>query len=155
MSVIEKIKALSDREQRLVLICGVAIIVGAFYWLIWSPINQSIEQNSQKIVAKTDLLSYVQSSAERLKGASSSQSKTFSGSLTQAVNSGASRYKISITRMQPQGEELQVWIDNVDFSQMMSWLNDLERSGVKIIVADIAESDTQGFVKVRRLQLGK
>ena len=119
------------------------------------PINQSIEQNSQKIVAKTDLLSYVQSSAARLKGASSSQSKTFSGSLTQAVNSGASRYKISITRMQPQGEELQVWIDNVDFSQMMSWLNDLERRGVKIIVADIAESDSQGFVKVRRLQLGK
>ena len=155
MSVIEKFKALSDREQRLILICGVAIIVGFFYWLIWSPINQSIEQNAQKIVAKTDLLSYVQSSAARLKGASSSQSKTFSGSLTQAVNSGASRYKISITRMQPQGEELQVWIDNVDFSQMMSWLNDLERRGVKIIVADIAESDSQGFVKVRRLQLGK
>lgn len=156
MSLVERYKALNERERRLTLILSIVLVIGGFYWLIWSPINQSIQQNSQRVVAKQELLTFVRSSAATLQSASrSGSSKAFSGSLTQAVNSGASRFKISISRMQPQGDELQVWIDNVDFTQLLSWLSDLENKGVNIIVADIAESDIPGFVKVRRLQLGK
>ena len=105
---------------------------------------------------KQELLSYVVDSAAKLNTSNSANgNRKFSGSLTQAVNSSASRSGISITRMQPQGDELQVWIDNTNFNSLMSWLDGLEKQGIKILIADIAESDSLGFVKVRRLQLGK
>ncbi len=156
MELIEKYKRLSEREQYLTIAFAVVVIVGAFYWLIWSPLNTSLARNSQQITVKQELLSYVVDSAVKLNTSNSANgNRKFSGSLTQAVNSSASRSGISITRMQPQGEELQVWIDNTNFNSLMSWLDGLEKQGIKILIADIAESDSLGFVKVRRLQLGK
>jgi general secretion pathway protein M len=63
--------------------------------------------------------------------------------------------KIAISRMQPQGDELQVWIDQAPFNDVLSWLQSLEKTGVSILDIDIAESDMPGQVKIRRLKLGK
>lgn len=156
MELMERYKGLSEREQYLTIAFAIVVLVGTFYWLVWSPLNTSLARNSQQITVKQELLDYVVESAAKLNASSGgSGNRKFTGSLTQAVNSSASRSGISITRMQPQGEELQVWIDKTDFNVMMSWLDGLERQGIKILIADIAESDSAGFVKVRRLQLGK
>jgi general secretion pathway protein M len=80
---------------------------------------------------------------------------TFSGSLPQAVNQSANSMKITISRMQPQDDELQVWIDQAPFNNVLSWLQSLEKTGVSILDIDIAESDLPGQVKIRRLKLGK
>ena len=63
--------------------------------------------------------------------------------------------KIAISRMQPQGEELQVWIDQAPFNDVLSWLQSLEKIGVSILDIDITASDLPGQVKIRRLKLGK
>jgi general secretion pathway protein M len=57
--------------------------------------------------------------------------------------------------MQPQDEELQVWIDSVPFNTLMLWLSALEQRGVIILQSDLSETNEDGFVQVRRLQLGK
>ena len=57
--------------------------------------------------------------------------------------------------MQPQDDELQVWIDQAPFNDVLEWLKTLEGMGIVIIQADIAEADDPGYIKVRRLQLGK
>jgi general secretion pathway protein M len=85
-----------------------------------------------------------------------SVSKTsFNGSLTQLVNRTTRSSGIPVARMQPQGDELQVWIDQVAFNDLMAWLEQLEQQGVMIIQSDVSEVDLAGFVKVQRLQLGK
>jgi general secretion pathway protein M len=57
--------------------------------------------------------------------------------------------------MQPQGDELQVWVDQAPFNDVLSWLQSLEKSGVIIMDIDLAETGDPGLVKIRRLKLGK
>jgi general secretion pathway protein M len=148
---------LSGREQRLVIISAVLVLVAIFYWGIWSPLNTSLERSQIAVKNQTELLTWVQKNVNRAAQLRSSggNNTSFSGSLPQAVNQSASRMKIAISRMQPQGDELQVWIDQAPFNDVLSWLQSLEKTGVSILDIDIAESDLPGQVKVRRLKLGK
>jgi len=148
---------LSGREQRLVIISAIFVLVAIFYWGIWSPLNTSIERGQTTVKNQTELLAWVQKNANRAVQLRSSggNKASFSGSLPQAVNQSASRMKIAISRMQPQGDELQVWIDQAPFNDVLSWLQSLEKTGVSILDIDIAESDLPGQVKIRRLKLGK
>ena len=36
-ALLEKYKALTEREQKLVLISGVVVVIAIFYFAIWSP----------------------------------------------------------------------------------------------------------------------
>jgi general secretion pathway protein M len=148
---------LSEREQRLVVISTVLVLVAIFYWGIWSPLNTSLEKNKVAVKNQTELIAWVQKNANRaVQLRSGGGNKTsFSGYLPQAVNQSASRMKIAISRMQPQGNELQVWIDQAPFNDVLSWLQSLEKTGVSILDIDIAESKLPGQVKIRRLKLGK
>ena len=92
--------------------------------------------------------------AIQLRSATGSSS-TFNGSLPQAVNQTAGRLKIAISRMQPQGDELQVWVDQAPFNDVLSWLQALEKMGVSILDLDIADANIPGHVKIRRLKLAK
>jgi general secretion pathway protein M len=148
---------LSSREQRLVIISAVLVLVAIFYWGIWSPLSTSLERNQTAVNNQTELLEWVQKNANRavqLRKSGGNKAK-FSGSLPQVVNQSANRMKIAISRMQPQDEELQVWIDQAPFNDVLSWLQSLEKTGVNILDIDIAESDLPGQVKIRRLKLGK
>ncbi|MDF2179223.1 type II secretion system protein M [Aliiglaciecola sp. CAU 1673] len=154
--LVEKFRALSEREQRLVIVAALFMIIGLFYFLIWSPMNQSIERNKVAVQSQQELLAWVQKNANKaiqLKG-SGKQSQRFSGSLTQAVNQHAGRSGISIARMQPQGEELLVWVDEAPFNQVLAWLQAMEQQGIQILDADFSETSTPGQIKIRRLQLG-
>jgi general secretion pathway protein M len=71
------------------------------------------------------------------------------------VNQSASRLNITISRMQPQGDELQVWVDQVPFNDVLSWLQSMESKGVVILDVDVAETSAPGQIKIRRLKLGK
>ena len=144
---------LNGREQRLVIISAILVLVAIFYWSIWSPLNTSLERGKVAVKNQTELLDWVQKNAN--KALQLRSSVAFSGSLPQAVNQSATRMKIAISRMQPQGEELQVWIDQAPFNDVLSWLQSLEKIGVSILDIDIAESDLPGQVKIRRLKLGK
>ena len=148
---------LSHREQRLVIISAILVLVVIFYWGIWSPLSTSIEKDQAAVKNQTELLNWVQKNANRAVQLRSSgiNKASFSGSLPQEVNQTANRMKIAISRMQPQGDELQVWIEQAPFNDVLSWLQSLEKKGVSILDIDIAESDSLGQVKIRRLKLGK
>jgi len=148
---------LSEREQRLVVISAVLVLVAIFYWGIWSPLNTSLERNQAAVKNQTELLAWVQKNANRAVQLRSGggNNASFSGSLPQAVNQSANRMKIAISRMQPQGEELQVWIDQAPFNDVLGWLQSLEKTGVSVLDIDIAESTLPGQVKIRRLKLGR
>ena len=152
---------LSEREQRLVQISAMVIVVGFFYWVIWAPLNQSLVTDRKALAAQQELLNCVQKNANRaiqLRGASTDTStgtKSFSGSLPQAINQTAGGLNIAISRMQPQGEELQVWVDQASFNDVLSWLQALEKMGVSILDLDIVDANIPGQVKIRRLKLAK
>lgn len=148
---------LTEREQILVIISAVVVVIGAFYWLVWSPLNTSLETN-RTVVAnkKADLIWLKKNTTKAIQLRKSvGAAKVFTGSLPQAVNQTASRVNIAISRMQPQGDALKVWVDQAPFNDVLSWLQALESRGIKIIDLDLAESSAPGQIKIRSLQLGK
>ncbi len=155
--LVSTFKQLNPRERLLVSVSAVLVIIALFYWLVWSPLDTAIERGEKNLANQQALLSWVQKNANRaiqLRGSAGSN-RSFSGSLPQAVNQSASRMRIKISRMQPQGDELQVWVDQAPFNDVLSWLQSLEKSGVIIMDIDLAETGDPGLVKIRRLKLGK
>jgi general secretion pathway protein M len=147
---------LAEREQKLVLAGAIFGVIFLFYLTIWAPLNASLSTQKVGLQADRSNLVWVQEKAARAQILrQSSNQNSYGGSLTQLINQTTRSAGIPVSRMQPQGDELQVSIDQIAFNDLLTWLDGLEKRGVKVILSDVSEVDAQGFVQVRRLQLGK
>lgn len=161
MKVLEELKGrfaeLSEREQKMVLLSVITMIFAIFYFVVYAPMQNSIELGKVKVNAQKEALTWVTQNANKAIQLKQSGSATgnYKGSLPQAVNQTATRQNIAITRMQPQSDDILVWVDNAEFNSVINWLQALENMGIKITEADIAEGDGSGTVKIRRLRLSK
>ncbi|QOL26596.1 type II secretion system protein M [Thalassotalea sp. LPB0316] len=153
----EKWQALQPREQQLVALMTIVMAIFLFVTLIWQPLHNNLAQSQQKLSRQQELLVWLQDKTalyQQSIGQSSNRPST--GSLSSITNRSAAKFQITITRIQPTGDDLQVWIDEVSFDSLMDWLATLSASeGIRVKGIDLANSDTSGVVKVRRLQLGK
>ncbi|WP_448569429.1 type II secretion system protein GspM [Thalassotalea ganghwensis] len=148
---------LNQREQQLVSALGVFVIIFILYQAIWLPLNQSVEKYQQKIENQQELFTWMNQEIARYQALSGGQKRPVSsGSISSIVNQAAARTGITITRIQPQGDDLQVWIENVAFNVLLQWLEGLaNQQGLVIKNIDLDSGDSAGEVRVRRLQLGK
>lgn len=148
---------LNLREQRLVIAMTTVVMFFILYSTIWAPLNNNIDTAKAKLERQQELLTWVQEGTVKYKSAvGSGNSRKRNVSLSSLVNQTAGRNQISIARMQPQGDDLQVWIDEVPFNQLLAWLEELSvKEGVRVKSIDIANSPITGVVKIRRLQLGR
>lgn len=148
---------LPEKERYLVILMTVLITLFLLFHLVWSPINDGLVKESKKLQRHKELLSYVHENTVHIKKAGTVTSKgQVSGSLSSVVNRVAKRHQISISRVQPQGDDIQVWIEEVPFNQLLVWLDDLKKSArLEVKSIDITEGNQSGIVKIRRLQLGK
>ena len=150
-------KQLSNQEQKLVSIMGVVIGIFILYNLIWQPLNENLTKAEKKLARQQALLSWVDENTARFKHLSkNSPSKSRGGSLSSIVNRTSRNNQITVTRMQPQGDELQVWVDEVSFKHLLKWLEQLSvNEGLQVKGIDLSSTEQSGVVNVRRLQLGK
>jgi len=148
-------QGLNLREQRLVLIMGSTISVFLLYSLIWLPLNESLMKTEKTLSSRQALLTWVTDNTARYQRAESTTGvKKGAGSLSSIINRTANQQQLTITRMQPQGETLQVWLDSAPFTQLLFWLEHLANNeGLQVQAIDLAQGNNQGEVRVRRLQL--
>ncbi|TRX57892.1 type II secretion system protein GspM [Thalassomonas sp. M1454] len=146
----------NTKDQRLMIFLGVVVAIFLFYTLIWQPLNENLVKAQSKLTKQQELAIWVkQNTAQYLELKKRGGSKKSTGSLTSKVNRTARGLGITVARMQPQGDDLLVWIDEVPFNSLLTWLEKIStQEGMRIIAVDIAPSDAEGTVKVRRLQLG-
>lgn len=150
-------QGLNLREQRLVLISAVCVSVFLLYSLLWVPLNESLEKTEKSVANRQALLTWVTENTARYQSIKSTTgSKKSSGSLSSIVNRTAEQQQLTITRLQPQGDSLQVWIDSAPFNQLLLWLENLaSNEGLQVQAIDLAQGDLPGEVRVRRLQFTK
>lgn len=148
---------LDSREQRLVLVMGIVCAIFIFYSAIWQPLNNGLTQASSKLARQQQLLSWVEENTSLYQQAKRNSGKSsLRGSISSVANRSAKTYKLSITRMQPQGDDLQVWIDSIPFTQLLFWLEHLANNeGLQVKAIDLTQGDREGEVNVRRLHLTK
>ena len=77
----QKYAALTEREQRLVMLSAIVVLIGLFYWGIWAPLNQGIDQQTKQLSNNQKLLSWVEEQSARAAILRRSQSgnRTFNG----------------------------------------------------------------------------
>ncbi|WP_421240337.1 GspM family type II secretion system protein ExeM [Aeromonas enteropelogenes] len=150
---------ITAREQRLVAAGGILLLIGLCYWSIWHPLNNRIAERERQVQNQQQTLAWLKEKGAEVIAMRGNQvvSADTGGTLEGTVNRTAFNHKIKIARLQPQGSELQVWIDTVQFDDLLLWLATLvEQHGVQIQVIEIAREDlAPGLVKVRRLQLSR
>ena len=148
---------LNTREQQLVSALSAVMFIFLFYSLVWQPLNENIEKSTKKLARQEALLTWVISETKRYslaKGSESNDSRK--SSLSSIVNRTAGANGIAITRMQPQGDNLQVWIDTIAFDTLLAWLAKLStQEGIAVNAIDLSREDESGLVRVKKLQLGK
>lgn len=148
---------LNLREQRLVLIAGSAFSIFLLYSFLWQPLNENLAQTTKKLASRQALLTWVTDNTARYQNVKLSVgNKKTSGSLSSIINRTANQQQLTITRMQPQGDSLQVWLDSAPFTQLLFWLEHLANNeGLQVQAIDLTQSDQQGEVRVRRLQFAR
>ena len=148
---------ITPREQRLVMVGGVALVIGILFWGIYQPMVQRAELAQNQLRTEKQLLSWVQNKADDIVALRGNGAKALSPlPFNQAVSSSARRFNIELVRVQPRGEEMQVWVQPLPFNQLVSWLEYLQQNhGVEAQFLDIDKSERVGVVDVKRLQLSK
>ena len=64
-ALLEKFKALTDREQKLVIASAVMVVVAIFYFAIWSPLNAALDKQETLLNNQQSLLTWVKDSGAR------------------------------------------------------------------------------------------
>lgn len=150
-------QGLNLREQRLVLVMGSAISVFLLYTLLWLPLHENLASTTKKLASRQALLTWVTDNTARYQSVKSIDGNKKSGaSLSSIINRTATQQQLTITRMQPQGDNVQVWLDSAPFTQLLFWLENLANNeGLQVQAIDLTQGDNQGEVRVRRLQLAR
>lgn len=146
----------SEREQRLLLAAGAVLLLGLFWWGIWQPQQQSLEQARASVVAQQDLYQWMQEQAQTLIQQQGGQQArpVFTGSMSQLASSSSKRYGVRISRLQPESSgQLQLFLDDVEFNQLLAWLGYLQGRGVEVHAIDLIATEAPGTVRIRRLIL--
>jgi len=149
----ERFESLEKREQNLVMMLGIMLVIAVIYFFIYQPLSDKLSQAKQGLAREQQLLTWVEKNAAKLvqlrasSGVSRSNNRS---SLDQIINSTARRYKLSISRLQPQSDRLQVTLDNASFVQLLQWIQELQlANGITVEIAEFRPQAASGIVKTR------
>ena len=156
----ERWQQLAPREKQLLIIMSIVIVITLFYFSLWKPLITGIEDGELRIKAQTRALMEIRKQAAevrqlRASGAGSNNSVKDSTSLLGLIERSAKQKNIkgSLQKVQPEGQrEVRVWMENVSFDQLISWLDLLtNRYGIQINDISLERSNTPGIVSGRIL----
>lgn len=143
----------STREQRMIAIGVVALLLTLFYLIIWEPVMQA---HAQAEAALADARATAQR-IERVAALQPAQSRqranpNSSRSLLAQVNQAVRSNTLGSTpeRLTPDGDDaVRVWLEGAPFNNLLRWLAELERNpGLRLERADIDRKEG-GMVDAR------
>lgn len=151
-------QSITQREQRLLLVGAGLSLVGVLFWGVVQPLTMQAEHAQLRLASEKQLLSWVKDKADTVVSLRGSGNQAVSSTMpiNQVVNTSARQFKIELIRVQPRNEMLQVWIQPLEFDQLLNWLAYLkQKHGLGVAFLDIEDTDKPGVVEVNRLQFGR
>ena len=148
---------LQQRERHLVMAASAVIAATLFYLVIWEPIHNGIEEQTQKYLSQTGVLQWMQSAAQEVnllkasggarKKANSTQPVTLLVEKS-AATAGLQPYLSKLESTSDKGAR--VTIAAASFDQLLLWLNTLQTSyGITVTSANLDRDDKPGTVNAR------
>lgn len=148
---------LQAQERLAVQIGGFLLLLLAFYLLLWAPIVGDADRLRRSVAIQQADLAWLKTQgqlAAQLRGSGKLDviAARQGQGLPQLTSTTAGRFNLSIDRYQQgsSSDELSVWLDNANFNQLLSWLQELQlQYGLAADTVNITASDSLGIVKAR------
>jgi len=149
----EWLETLEKREQNLVLMLGAMLMVALVYFVVYQPLANNLNKAQQGVASEQKLLVWVEKNATKiakLRAQSGLSASPNQGSLAQIINTSARRHKLTINRIQPQNNKIQINIESASFVALLQWVQELELTySVLIEIAEFRPQGAPGYVKTR------
>ncbi len=146
--------SLNPREQQMVLVSIVVLLLFLPYQFIYTPFQDSLSNMSSKTDAAVQNINWMKSKSievRKLSGGNSSRSSK--QSLLTLVETTTKKHKLnkSIRKVQPVGStNVKVWLDEVAFDNVMRWLDSLVVThGLSIQDITVEKQSDTGIVNAR------
>jgi len=145
------------RDRGILKVAGIILILCIIYFAMWVPASDYMENAQQDLAQNTKLMLLVKqnkallSALSRTSGPSSGVKTLTSQQLVSSVTNLAKKNGVMLKRFEPSGDKkIKVWVDNVSFDKMMTWLSALKKS-LNIVVEQISveKDDAAGQVSSR------
>lgn len=148
-------QSISQREKRMVAVCGALVLVAVIFWGVVQPLNEKSAQAKSRLKSEKQLLEWVSNRADEITTLRQQGGVVHSSEpLNQVITTSTGRYKIELIRVQPRGEMMQVWVQPMPFQKLVDWIAYLkEEQGVDVEFIDIQRGEQPGLIEVQRLQL--
>lgn len=150
-------QGLQEREQRLIQVMAVMLVAAVLWFGIWQPLNDreayaqaqlQVQYQTQRLVEQ-QIGQVLQARASQRQGVQAIRADQ----LNSVVNQLTSQLELEVSRSQPQNESLVLVFNEAPFNALLEFIQQLSERGVMIENLDVAESNTAGVVRVRRLQI--
>ena len=156
LSVQKQYEMLPARDRLVLKIFGMIIAIIAIYYATWSPAQQYMQNAQLDLTQNQQLLALVKQNKKLLasmsKASGAKNTKVLdSQQLVSSVTNMAKRNGVTLKRFEPSGDsKIKVWVDNVSFDKMMSWLTALQKKlNVSVEQISIEKDDLAGKVSAR------
>lgn len=132
--------ALEDRERRLVMVGGAALLVFVALLLVWMPLNERRDALAQRAETQADTLAWMEEARQQVLSGRR-QAETDAGdregrSLLSLIDATAREHELSerLRRAEPSGADgVRVWFEGVRFTSLAGWMESLsERYGLAL-----------------------
>ncbi|MDX2349616.1 MAG: type II secretion system protein M [Porticoccus sp.] len=152
----EKIKhyfySLPEKDQKALKLLVLFIAPLLVYLLVIKPSFTYYAEAKADYQESRELLAWINSNKTNISTAKSSPTIAPNVPLSQFVSTSADENKISISRLQPQGENnVRIWLSEAEFSALTDWLLKLTDKGLKISSITIDKTPASGVVNAQCL----
>lgn len=142
---------LQAREQRTLLIGGVAALLLLLYSAVIDPFSQELKRLEKDVAADRELLAWMEQSAAQVKvlRGSSGTRRGSGGSLLSLVDASAKQHGLggALKQVKPEGNGVRLSFEQAGFDDMVRWLGRLgAEQGVGVITLSLERLPTSGLV---------
>jgi general secretion pathway protein M len=154
--MMEKIKHyfnnLSEKDQKALKLLALFIAPLLLYFLIIKPSFTYYTEAKTGFQESRELLTWISSHKTNIPTANSSPTTASHLPLSQFVSTSADENNISISRLQPQGQNnVRIWLSETEFSALTTWLLMLTDKGLKISAITVDKTPISGVVNAQCL----
>jgi general secretion pathway protein M len=142
---------LQGREQRIVLIGGIAALLLLLYSAVLDPFAQGLHRLEQSVVADRELFAWMEQAAQQVKvlRARGGASRSSGQSLLSLVDASAKQNGLggALKQVKPEGEGVRLRFEQAGFDDMVRWLGRLgAEQGVGVTTLTLERLPETGMV---------
>lgn len=144
-------EALEQNEQKIVLIATAFFAFVILVFGILKPLSNSVSSLQNQVDSRQQSVEKWKQAMPQLlanKGQSSNSNST--QAISSVVTTTTKQFNLRVSRVQEKGtEEMQVWFDNVPFSDFVRWVAEVQdRYKLKVASVNIRNKDRNGLASI-------